>query len=278
MESAEIKKEEVRKIILHAGASSDLAIKLELVDTLQRIGVAYHYMNEIDELLSDVHDDARHEEAGCHELYITSLRFYLLRKHGYNVPSNVFVKFRDDQGHFTSNDDVNCLLMLYDAAHLRIRGEEKLGDAITFTKSRLESMMAKLEPEVAKEEGRESGSKALYLRVYEKKATRIDTILEFAKLGWWKNLEPWTYMRFARDRVVEMYFWMSGVAYEPQYSYSRIMLTKLLKIVSLMDDFCDNYTTTKKASYSLQLSKCWLDLSFFLNTSMLQINLTHNIY
>ncbi|TVU47050.1 hypothetical protein EJB05_06628, partial [Eragrostis curvula] len=283
-ESAEIKKEQVRKIILDTGASSDLAPKLELVDTLQRIGVAYHYVNEIDELLRDVHDSARHEEGCDDELYVASLRFYLLRKHGYNVSSDVFVKFRDEQGNFTSNNNVNSMLMLYDAAHLRTRGEEILGDAITFTKSRLESMVATLVPEDAEEvqdtlrtpryRRVERVEARRYISVYQKKATRNDTILQFAKLDynilqalyceelkaitiWWKDLEPWTYMTFARDRVVEMYFWMSAVAYEPQYSYTRIMLTKLLKIVSLMDDFCDNYSTTEESALFTAAIERW---------------------
>ena len=89
-ERARSKQEEVRQILLDTiAASSELVVrKLELVDTLQRIGVDYHYKKEIDELLRDVVNNPQHEE-GCDddELYVVSLRFYLLRKHGYNVSS-----------------------------------------------------------------------------------------------------------------------------------------------------------------------------------------------
>ncbi|CAN6165611.1 unnamed protein product [Urochloa humidicola] len=80
-ESARIKQEKVRQIILDTGASSELDRKLELVDTLQRIGVDYHYKREIDELLRDIHgtQHAEEEEEGCDDkLYVVSLRFYLL--------------------------------------------------------------------------------------------------------------------------------------------------------------------------------------------------------
>lgn len=89
-ETARIKQEEVRQIILAISASSKLALKLELVDTLQRIGVDYHYRKEIDKLLRDIYD-TQHEE-DCNELYVASLRFYLLRKHGYMVSSGKSVK------------------------------------------------------------------------------------------------------------------------------------------------------------------------------------------
>ena len=77
-ERAQIKEEEVRRIILEIAASSNLAQKL--VDTL--IGVDYHYKKEINDLLCSIYND---EDGGSDDLYITSLRFYLLRKHGYTI-------------------------------------------------------------------------------------------------------------------------------------------------------------------------------------------------
>ncbi|CAL5066362.1 unnamed protein product [Urochloa decumbens] len=283
-ESARVKQEEVRQIILDTGAaSSELALKLELVDTLQRVGVDYHYKREIDEWLRDIHG-AQHEEKGCdNELYVASLRFYLLRKHGYNVSSDVFVKFRDDQGNFAS-DDVKCLLALYDAAHIRTHNEEILDSAMVFTKSRLQSKMKTLDPEMAKEVEYTLETPSYrrvqrvearrYVSLYEKRATRNDAILEFAKLDynilqalyceelraltlWWKGLPSQAYARFARDRVAEMHFWMLGVVYEPHQSYSRIVLTKFLKLVSVVDDFCDNYSITEEYDIFISSLERW---------------------
>nr|CAB3495950.1 unnamed protein product [Digitaria exilis] len=203
-ERARVKEGEVRHIVRDAFASSsDMAPKLELVDTLQRLGVGYHFKDEIDGLLRDVHhrDTHQHNQEGvcgddADELYVTSLRFYLLRKHGYRVSSDVFVKFRDDHGNFASGD-VNSLLVLYDAAHLRTRGEEVLDSAIAFTRIRLRSLIDSLEPELAKEvqctldtpryRRIQRVEARRYMAVYEQKAaaTRNDTILlEFAKLDY----------------------------------------------------------------------------------------------
>ncbi|KAF8728668.1 hypothetical protein HU200_017939 [Digitaria exilis] len=306
-ERARVKEGEVRHIVRDAFASSsDMAPKLELVDTLQRLGVGYHFKDEIDGLLRDVyHRDTRQHN----QLYVTSLRFYLLRKHGYRVSSDVFVKFRDDHGNFASGD-MNSLLVLYDAAHHRTRGEEVLDSAIAFTRIRLRSLIDSLEPELAKEvqctldtpryRRIQRVEARRYIEVYEQKAaaTRNDTILlEFAKLDysilqamyceelksltiWWKELRSRADLRFARERVVEMYFWMLGVVEEPRHSYSRIHLTKFFKLVSLIDDFCDSYSTTEESeNFTLAIER-WdeQDLELFpAYMKALYTNILHNI-
>ncbi|OEL30914.1 (E)-beta-farnesene synthase [Dichanthelium oligosanthes] len=281
-EKARTKEEEVRRAMLAAAASADLAAKLELVDALQRIGVDYRFGKEIGGLLHAVHDD----DGGCgDDLYLTSLRFYLLRKHGCNVTSDVFAKFRDEEGNFAAaGDDVKCLLMLFDAAHLRVHGEEVLDSAIAFTRCRLQSLMESLEPEMAEEvrytletpsfRRAQRVEARRFISMYEKKATRDESVLEFAKLDyiilrtmyceelkaltmWWKNFQSVKQLGFARDRMPEIHFWMTGVCYEPYYSYSRIMLTKLVTLMSLFDDFYDNYSTTEESNVFTAALQRW---------------------
>ena len=95
--------------------------------------------------------------------------------------ADVFEKFRDKQGNISS-DDVSCLLMLYDAAHMRTHGEI-LDVMITFNKSRLQSLIAKnLEPDLAEEvrctletprfRRVERVEARRYISVYEKKAVK----------------------------------------------------------------------------------------------------------
>nr|CAB3479944.1 unnamed protein product [Digitaria exilis] len=274
-EKAMAMKEEVRKIVLAvAVVSGDLWRKLDLVNTLQRLGVDYHYKKEIDDILRAVYDD--HEDGGSDgdDLYVTSLRFYLLRKHGYAVSSGNI-----------SSDDVNTLLTLYDAAHLRVHGEDILDNIIAFNTSRLRTLMkTNLEPELL-EEIRVTLETTLFRRVervearhfisvHEKKATRDDTILEFAKLDynlvqvvycnelkeltiWWKDLRSRVDLTFSRDRLVEMHFWMMGILYEPYYSYARIMLTKQVPFVALLDDIYDNYSSTEESNIFTTALERW---------------------
>lgn len=65
---------------------------------------------------------------------------------------------------------------------------------------------------------------------------------------WWKDFKSKIDLRFARDRLVELHFWMLGVIYEPYFSRSRIMLTKFTLLVSLFDDFYDSGSTTEESS------------------------------
>ncbi|KAF7012876.1 unnamed protein product [Triticum aestivum] len=269
--TAEAKKEEVRKIIIDTAKCSDLTQKLELVYTLQRIGVDYHYGNEIDELLCDIYDGHIIEPL---DLRTASLQFYLLRKHGYCVSSDVFSKFIDKNGNIGSTD-ATSLLGLYNAAYLRTHGEKILDVAMSSTKKILKSIVNHLDPTIADEirhhletplfRGTNRVETKRYISAYEKNSTRNETILEFAKLDynlvqglycdelkdltiWWNGFDIQTHLTWARDRMVEIHFWMMGVLFEPHYSYPRVVLTKLFTLVSVFDDFYDNYSTTEESN------------------------------
>ncbi|KAF8669915.1 hypothetical protein HU200_051096 [Digitaria exilis] len=269
-EKSKLKKEEVKAMLLDIN-SFDLADKLELIDTLERLGLDHHYTKEIHELLCNV------SEAGDRDfdLPTTCLQFYLLRKHGHHISSDIFLKFRDDRGNIVSNDP-RCLLRLYDAAHLRVHGEEILDDIITSTKSQLQCIVENLEPTL-KEEVKYALKTPLfrrlnrvearrYISIYENNTGHNDMILEFAKLDfnillttyceelkdltvWWKEFQAQANTSaYARDRMVEMHFWMLGVFFEPQYSYSRKMLTQLFMIVPILDDLFDNHCATEEGN------------------------------
>jgi beta-farnesene synthase len=77
-EKAEVSREEVRKIVK---STHELPKMLDLIITLQRLGLDIYYENEINELLHFVYNCDYSGE----DLHLVSLRFYLLRKNGYDV-------------------------------------------------------------------------------------------------------------------------------------------------------------------------------------------------
>ncbi|KAL5221173.1 hypothetical protein ABZP36_025886 [Zizania latifolia] len=262
-ERAEVLKEEVRKMIK---VSNEVSKILDLVITLQRLGLDSYYETEIDELLHTVYNT----DYNAKDLNQASLRFFLLRQNGYDVSSDIFLHFKDEKGNFVA-DDTTSLLNLYNAAYLRTHGDKILDEAIVFATSRLKSELEHLKYPLADEVSLALETPLFrrvrilearnYLPIYETKDTRNEAILELAKLNfsllqllyceelknvtqWWKELNVESNLSFTRDRIVEIHFWMMGGCSEPHYSLSRIILTKMAAFITILDDIFDTYSTT----------------------------------
>ncbi|TYI32048.1 hypothetical protein ES332_A04G030800v1 [Gossypium tomentosum] len=225
--------------------------KLNFIDSIQRLGVSYHFTKEIEDELENIYHNNNDAE---NDIYTTSLRFRLLREHGFNVSCDVFNKFKDEQGNFKSSmtSDVPGLLELYEASYLRVHGEDILDEAISFTTNHLRLVVASLDYPLS-----EQVSHALKQSI---RRGLPRALLEFAKIDfnmlqllhrkelseicrWWKDLDFQRKLPYARDRVVEGYFWISGVYFEPLYSLGRKMLTKVIAMASIVDDTYDSYAT-----------------------------------
>ncbi|XP_060214719.1 sesquiterpene synthase 9-like [Lycium barbarum] len=265
-------KEKVRKMLVETPENSTQ--KLVLIDTIQRLGVAYHFDNEIETSMQNIFDASQLQSENQDNLYVVALRFRLLRQHGHGISSDVFKQFTDQDGKFKEilTNDVQGLLSLYEAAHLRVRGEEILEDALTFTTVHLEFMVPNLSNKSLKVQVTEAlkqpirktlprlGAKK-YIFIYENITdAHTDLLLKFAKLDfnalqklhqaelseltrWWKDLDFANKLPYARDRLVECYFWIIGVYFEPKYNRARKMLTKVIKMTSIIDDTYDAYAT-----------------------------------
>ncbi|KAJ6339699.1 hypothetical protein OIU77_007609 [Salix suchowensis] len=132
-------REQVKREVLLAAASNYSSQSLDLVDEIQRLGVAYHFETEIEEALQRIYNNHIGMEDG--DLYSTALGFRLLRQHGYNVSCDIFNKFKDqEKGYFKQSNDVRGILGLYEAAHLAMHGEDILDEALAFTTIQLKSM------------------------------------------------------------------------------------------------------------------------------------------
>ncbi|XVE50479.1 hypothetical protein DITRI_Ditri01bG0165500 [Diplodiscus trichospermus] len=240
-------KEEVRKMIVASVENSNQ--KLPFIDAVQRLGVSYHFEKEIEDALEAINHDSNDVE---NDLYTISLRFRLLREHGYNVSCEAFSKFKDEEGNFKSvlTNDVQGLLELYEASYMRVHGEDILDEAISFTITHLTHAAATLEYPLSEQVShalKQSIRRGLprveakrYISIYPDLESPNKALLEFAKIDfnmlqllhrkeiseicrWWKDLDFTRKLPFARDRVVEGYFWIMGVYFKPQYSLSRKM-------------------------------------------------------
>nr|XP_009766331.1 PREDICTED: 5-epi-aristolochene synthase 2-like [Nicotiana sylvestris] len=75
-------KEQTRSMLLATG--SKLADTLNLIDTIERLGIAYHFEKEIDEILDQIYN----QNSTFDDLCTSALQFRLLRQHGFNISFN----------------------------------------------------------------------------------------------------------------------------------------------------------------------------------------------
>ncbi|KAI0502232.1 hypothetical protein KFK09_017179 [Dendrobium nobile] len=244
---------------------------MELIDTIQRLGVGYHFEKEIDEglclLFKTTSDD--------NDLYTVALRFRLLRQQRYHISADVFNKFLDEKGDFKEcfSSNAKALLSLYESAQLAMLAEEILEKAINFSKTHLMQIKDELEPhfalmvsnsiEIPLYKRTDRIKTRNYISIYEQDTNFNEVLLEFAKMDfsylqamhqeeakklsmWWKNLGLSKRLPFSRDRLVECYFWVLSVYFEPCYSRARFMMTKCITQMSILDDIYDVYGTLEE--------------------------------
>ena len=84
-------KVEVKKMLMIS--NRNLLEKLSLVDSIQRLGVSYHFENEIDQVLEKIYANYRDFTSidGDEDLHTVSLLFRLLRQQGYKIPCGEFI-------------------------------------------------------------------------------------------------------------------------------------------------------------------------------------------
>ncbi|KAH7655617.1 (+)-germacrene D synthase protein [Dioscorea alata] len=78
--------------ILLKDAKGSMREEMQLIDALQRLGVAYHFEQEINEALHFINttSSSGHHSYSDDDLHFVALRFRLLRQHHYYVPQDVF--------------------------------------------------------------------------------------------------------------------------------------------------------------------------------------------
>ena len=64
--------------------------KLELINTIQLLGVSYHFEHEIEESLSEIYNGYEEWIGESHDLHDVALSFRLLRQQGYYVSSGEY--------------------------------------------------------------------------------------------------------------------------------------------------------------------------------------------
>nr|QBP79212.1 monoterpene synthase [Lilium hybrid cultivar] len=239
----ELLKNEVKLLL---DASDDPVAQLQLIVTIQRLGIAYHFNNEIKSILDRIHDCHVDLEAlDC--VHKTALAFRLLRQHGYDVSSDVFQKYRDSQGFKDSlTDDVKGLLSLYEASFLSFPGEQLMEEANKFSVRHLESLTQKVGLDI-EEQVRHSLQVPLhrrmrrleareYVDVYQREEGKSSVLLEFAKVDF-------NFVQIMHQMELK--------------ELSKIGITKAVCILSVIDDVYDIYGSFEEVEILTKTIKSW---------------------
>ncbi|KAL6639376.1 hypothetical protein ACP70R_023106 [Stipagrostis hirtigluma subsp. patula] len=250
-------------------ACEDVVEKMNLVDVIQRLGIDHHFKEQITTALCSI-QSADFNSTNLHDI---SLRFHLLRKHGFWVSPEVFSIFRNEDGCFINDiaSDPKGLLSLYNAANLLTHGERILEEAILFARHHLELMRGTIESPLAEQVSRSlqiplprtvKRVEAInYILEYNKQEqTYNPSILELAKIDfnlhqhlyqkelkaiseWWQDLSRDIAIHYARERVVEFYFFSYAMFDEQEHTHARMILTKLFQLYTILDDTYDVHAT-----------------------------------
>ncbi|XP_057727959.1 probable sesquiterpene synthase isoform X4 [Arachis stenosperma] len=281
-----LKKQVVKMLI---DVSKPIEEIVNLIDLICRLGIHYHFESEIDELLQQIHNNyTKNGEIIIFEDNLPSLAllFRLLRQQGYRVSPNVFNKYKDENGKFSEKlvKDVEGLVELYEACHVRIHGEDILDEAYAFTSTQLKSIATQLKASLAAQVNyslKQSLHRGLprlearrFISIYEQDPTHNQILLTLAKLDfnflqnlhrkevgniteWWKELNVAVKLPYARDRIVECCNWILAVYFEPQYSQARKILIKLIALISIIDDTYDAYGTIDELKLFTEAIERW---------------------
>ncbi|KAI7741497.1 hypothetical protein M8C21_007727 [Ambrosia artemisiifolia] len=159
-------KEQLRRLILNP--STDSNEKLSLIYSLDRLGLTYLFLEDIDGQLYKLFNQLNLQTYREADIYTISIHFQVFRKFGYRFSCDVFNKFKDfESGKF--NEDISK-----------------------------------------------------------------------------DDLELQVKTSYVRNRVPEFYVWALTSFLEPHYSQARILLTKALLLLVVLDDTYDAYATIEE--------------------------------
>ncbi|XP_055816088.1 (R)-linalool synthase TPS5, chloroplastic-like [Solanum dulcamara] len=275
MERFDEAKKEMKKNLLMMVEESieELDAKLELIDDLERLGVSYHFNDEIMQILRSVHDQ---NAATGDSLYSTALKLRLFRQNDFHISQDILKNFKDEHGNLKQSicNDTKGLLKLYEASFVFTENETSLRNAtLTHLKSYVDhnqycgteenNIMMELVVhalELPRHWMMPRLETRCYISIYERMTNANPLLLELAKLDfnivqsthqqdlrilsrWWKNTGLAEKLPFSRDILVENFIWSVGALFEPQHSYFRRMITKVIVFISIIDDIYDVYGT-----------------------------------
>uniref|UniRef100_A0A7N0SXQ5 Uncharacterized protein n=1 Tax=Kalanchoe fedtschenkoi TaxID=63787 RepID=A0A7N0SXQ5_KALFE len=243
--------------------------QLTLIDSIQQLGLGYLFEEQIDQALTSM----TNVDIDGYSLHQMSMYFRLERQHGHDVSSSIFKKFMGKDGALEEGfqSDVLGMVSFYEAAQLRVHADATILDkALATCVTHLESMAADLNPRLKTlvtnslklpiHKNMPWLQATKYISTYQEDESHDTVLLKLAKLHfnvlqkqhkqelshlskWWKDVDIVSKCPYARDKLVEGYFWALALYYEPHYSLCRKIFAMAIAYIAVLDDTYDAYGT-----------------------------------
>ncbi|KAK1368460.1 (+)-delta-cadinene synthase [Heracleum sosnowskyi] len=276
-------KEEVRLMFSNLVEPLD---QLELIDDLQKLGLAYHFQEEINCTLKMIHNGQINDDNRVKDLHATALEFRLLRQHGFYTSPEGFKRFTgNDRFRKGIRTNIKGLLSLYEASYFSIEGESLMEEAWSFTTKSLKECLENIVDLDLQMQVRQALELPLqwriprfdarwYIDLYQRSRNMIPAVLEFAKLDfnimqafnqeelkdmsrWWSRLGLGEKLPFARDRLVASFFWSLGIVGDRKDGYCLEQCTKIIELIGVYDDVYDVYGTLDELELFTDVVERW---------------------
>nr|ADR74211.1 (3S)-linalool/(E)-nerolidol synthase [Vitis vinifera] len=281
--------DEIRNVFSEVG--EDTLEGLMMIDAIQRLGIDYHFKEEIEAVLQRQYMKASNHGESIQDLYEVALRFRLLRQEGYHVPADVFNNFKNKEGKFKQNlsKDIKGLLALYEASQLSIEGEDILEEAQRFSSTLLNAGLEHLDHHEATVVGHtleHPHHKSLprfmaksFLKDFQGPNGWLTVLQELAKADfnmvqsihqqellqiskWWQDRGLAEELKFARDQPLKWHMWPMAVLPDPSLSEQRVELTKPISMIYIIDDIFDVHGTLDELTLFTEAVNRW-DIAAF---------------
>nr|QWQ79596.1 TPS38 [Juglans sigillata] len=255
--------------------------KLELIDVLQKLGLSYHFEDEVKRTLEAIYNPIHRNE--------------------------IFNIFMNEKGKFKASlcDDPKGLMYLFEASFHSIEGETILDEARVFARKQLEEYLEQNKSQNLSTFVGHALELPLHWRMlrlearwfidtYRREVGMNPVLLELAELDfnmvqavhqqdvkrearWWKSTRLGEKLGFARDRLTVNFLWTVGKSFQPHYGYGRRMITRLNCLITTIDDIYDVYGSLDELELFTDIIERWdvnaIDqLPYYMQISFLTLN------
>ncbi|KAI4296535.1 hypothetical protein L6164_036485 [Bauhinia variegata] len=244
---------------------------LSMIDSVQILGIEYHFEEEIQAVLQRqqlMFGSQTYRGNDDHELSEVALQFRLLRQEGYWIHANVFDNFMDSEGKLKQKfwGNIEGLTALFEASQLSIEGEDCLDEAGNLSCQLLNAWVSRFHDHHQAKAIANTLRCPIYkslpkfmptnsqlqnsgwtssLQELSKLDTHIMSSLQLKEIcafsKWWKDQGLAKDLKFARDEPIKWYMWSLACLPGPHSSEERIELTKPLSLFYIIDDIFDVY-------------------------------------